>query len=237
METYKYACYDDNYLGVRLRYSDLSNYYGNENDLSEEEKKKLFIIPENCTGSNLSGNSRTVSNYQVFIRDFWDKDVEGVCTITGDHNSYGIAVRLDVYENNKEVQEAVDCLECECVLDDEHFYNLEHEWLTEAISSAYTSDIYGEIFMDDDHDNDTDIENQELVELWINEAIEHLNIQVEYKEVDCVIDSRAIVPYIKDMLILSRNDLPCYTNRVWSCDHTRNIFLEKLASGSYIAKE
>lgn len=226
MNIYKFVCYDEPECRT-LSFSDFSYFEGT---VTEENKKKLYIFPDNCSGSDSSGKSYCVSNYEVFLRDYWD--YEGVYKLTGGHNSYGIAVRYDVYENNNDITEAINCLECEAVLDDEHFNNLEQEWINEAIYNSY-NDIYGEIFMDDDFDDDPEIENQELIEQWIREGIEHLKIDFVYEYTSCYFDTKKIIPYIKDRLILCRKHLPLYTNREWSCEDTKMKFLERIANGSF----
>jgi hypothetical protein len=233
MDIYKYVC-DEEPVCKTVHFSDFSNSHVTERDvslMSVEDQKKFYIFPEGCSGSDSSGKIYHVSNYKVFIRDYLDH--EGVYKIDGDQCSYGIAIRYDVYQNNRDITEAINCLECEAILDDQHFIKLEQEWINEAISEAY-NDIYSEIDWDEDFDDDPEIENQELVEKWIREAIEYLAIEFTDEYTSYYLNTDEIIPYIKDRLILCRKDLPLYTNWEWSCEYTKKVFLEKLADGSYI---
>jgi hypothetical protein len=232
MDIYKYVCLEEPVCQT-VHYSDFSYPHVTERDvslMSIEDQKKYYIFPERCSGSDSSGNIHHVSNYEVILRDYIDH--EGVYDIKGDMYSYGIAIRYDVYQNNKDITEAINCIECEAVLDDQHLIKLEQEWINEAISEAYNN-IYSEIDWDDDFD-DPEIENQELIEKWIREAIEYLAIEFTCEYIRYYLNTDEIIPYIKDRLILCRKHLPLYTNREWSCEYTRMKFIEKLANGSDI---
>jgi hypothetical protein len=229
MDIYEYVCAEKPVCKT-VYFSDFSYFRGTETDVSlmpVEYQKKFFIIPEGCGGSDSSGNICHVSNHEVIIRDYLDH--EGVYKIEGGMNSYGIAIRYDVYWNNRDITEAINCLECEAVLDDQHFIKLEQEWINEAISEAY-NDIYSEIDWDEDFDDDPEIENQELVEKWIREAIEYLTIEFTDEYTSYYLNTDEIIPYIKDRLILRKDHLPLYTNREWSCEYTKMKFIEKLAA-------
>jgi hypothetical protein len=89
-----------------FHFSDL-HYCASE--VTEKNMKKLYILPKECSGSDLSGDSHSRSNYEILIRKYIECD--GVHKIEGENNTYGIVIRYDVYQNNKDIKDTVDLLE------------------------------------------------------------------------------------------------------------------------------
>ena len=76
--------------------------YEPENDLAYSDlepgsgKGPVFVLPAYLSGSDYSGGSVTVSNHRLFIEEFGE--LEGVHNVYGGYGSYGVAIRLDVWQ-------------------------------------------------------------------------------------------------------------------------------------------
>jgi hypothetical protein len=87
-----------------------------------------FLVPKLLSGSNFSGSSVHVSNYDVFLREF--RDIAGVHTIVGGHDAFGIALRLDSI--TEEIYDALSKLDEYPSLDDDATGEVEREAIQEA---------------------------------------------------------------------------------------------------------
>jgi hypothetical protein len=94
-----------------FHFSDL-HYCASE--VTEKNMKKLYILPKECSGSDLSGDAHSRSNYEILIRKYIECD--GVHKIEGENNTYGVVIRYDTYENDSNIKNAVNLLERGCSL-------------------------------------------------------------------------------------------------------------------------
>jgi len=116
----------------------------------EENLNALYLLPSLMMGSDYSGCAVEKSNQRVFLEEFKKEDAEGsdangVLSLYGGHNTYGVAIRLDVLKENEEMQECLNALGDYPVIDDEDLSNLEMELQDESWEGYVKSDFENEI--------------------------------------------------------------------------------------------
>lgn len=218
--------------GSRYSYRDFEAYKG---EVTEALKKSLFIRPDFFSGSDYSGSTYTVSNFRTFLKEH--KDIEGVYELFGDFGSYAIVIRADVAEENEEIRDTLNALENYPVIDDGDSSAVELEWQQEAMK-----DIIHDIERDLDKRTDLDeyipnltdilekITTDNTLEQLAYEAIDTLNVEWSYEYRSAYLDADKLIPYIEDVLLIDYSpNLPLFINRDWSCDTTRNRYVEKFS--------
>lgn len=217
---------EDIILEVGGSYS-LGDFQAYRGEVTEALKKSLFILPGYMSGSDYSGGILAKCNFETFMK-LYDK-LEGVYKIYGGYNTYGVAIRLDVYENNENVKETIDKLEEYPIIDEEDYSNLEIQWQEEFISSE--RDFFCRQIDLEDHipEIETFLEDEETIEGYMWEAIRDLEMDFSYDDTSAWVDLDKVRPYVEDRLIIEHADkLPLFINRPWTCTVTEQMFKDKL---------
>jgi hypothetical protein len=208
----------------------VADFEGYNREVTEDLRKSLFIQPELLAGSDYSGGTLQRSNNKAFLDSFGD--VEGVYEIRGGMGTYGVAVRLDVYENNKEIKETLDSLEDYPLINEDLFSEMENELDCVAmkdIVSDLCRDINLEIYIPDYDDL---LEDTEKIEQYAWDAVNDLNLEFTHENDSSYLNSNELQTYVEDMLLINncnRNKLPLLINRKWSCSETEQKFKDKLS--------
>lgn len=207
--------------GVRYSYGDFKLYRG---EVTDEEKKGFYILPDLLCGGDYSGAACTRSNHRVFLRDF--EHIEGVYDLYGGYGTYAIAIRADVAEENEDIKEILDSLESNSpAIDEEDVMALEQEW-AEAAMKDVVSDLIRSINLDDylpegDYDED--------IEAFASEGIEDLGLEWTYENTSAYMDTKHVQPYVEDRLLIKHcTDMPLLITRKWCCDITGSLYEQKL---------
>lgn len=124
----KYEDVNDEYLGS---YSPIENY--SKLEFSD------YYHPEYLGYSDYSGSTYTKSNHQLFIEQFGE--IEGVQNVHGGYGSHDIYIRLDVLNNNEEIQECLNSLDDYPVMDEDHLFEIEEEAKNESWNSYIRKDF------------------------------------------------------------------------------------------------
>ena len=109
-------------VGCSYCIGDFEKYEGS---ITEDLRKNLFVLPALMQGSDYSGGSIQRSNKRSFLKKY--EKTEGVYEVYGGYNTYGVAIRLDIYES-KEIKDVFDALENYPLIDDEDHTQLKDEW-------------------------------------------------------------------------------------------------------------
>lgn len=206
---------------------DFETYYGGE--VTEALRKSLFIQPDLLAGSDFSGGSVERSNHKAFLEMYGE--VEGVYEVWGGMGTYGVAIRLDVSEDNKEIKELLNSLENYCLIDEEAHSALEHEWECEAMKDI-VSDLCRNIDLEAYiPDYETLLENDEKIEEHAWSAIRELNLNFVLENNSAYIDSDQVQSYVEDMLLIEHcTKLPLLINREWACEDNRQKYIDKCSN-------
>ena len=217
---------EDIVLEVGGSYS-LGDFQAYRGKVTEALRKSLFILPNYLSGSDYSGGSVERSNHNAFLEQY--KETEGVYDIYGGFGTYGIAIRLDVYEDNPEIKEAIDELDDYPLFDEEAYSELEMEWQQEFITSELSHFCMQIDLEDYIPEIDKILEDEETIESYIWESIEPLNLEFQNENTGSYLDLDKVKPYVEDRLIIEHaKQLPLFINREWSCEETEEMFKKKL---------
>lgn len=221
MNYYKYDGYNE--MGSSNSLGDFQRFEGN---VTEDLHKNLFIIPDLMVGSDYSGDTITQSNHDVFLEKF--KDIKEVSDIWGGYNTYGIAIRLDAYINNKEIKKIIDNLEKYPIIDEEAHSTLMNKREEEAIV-IIVEDLCLNIDLEEYiPDCDTLLEDTDTIQEYAYLGINELNLDFEHETTSAYLDPDNLQPYVEDRLLLEHcKKIPLLINRKWSCEETRILYTEK----------
>jgi len=93
--------------------------------------RPTYIMPNEMSGSDYSGGGLYArSNHRSFLKMYGNLD--GVHDLYGGYDTFAVAIRSDVAENNTEVKETLAGLENYCVIDDEDHSALQNDAENEA---------------------------------------------------------------------------------------------------------
>ena len=87
-----------------------------------------LTVPDGMSGGDYGGHFRNRVNHDVFMREHGDKP--GVFGLYGGHGFYGVAIRLDCFD--EEVMETLNRLQNHLILDEDAHSQAEHEAQGEA---------------------------------------------------------------------------------------------------------
>jgi hypothetical protein len=220
--------WEDIVLEVGGSYS-LGDFQAYRGEVTEALRKSLFIMPKYLLGSDYSGDLVNKSNHRVFLERFGK--VEGVYETYGGYGSFGIVIRLDVYNSNEEIKEVIDGLEEYCIIDEEDHSALEYEADQELVTEV-AKDLSRDIDLEDYiPDIDIILENTNQLEEYIWNATEDLQLEFEHEQHYAFIrDKGRIKLYVEDRLIIEHaKQLPLFINREWSCKKTKQMYKDKLS--------
>jgi hypothetical protein len=228
---YVSGAWQDTFLETGCSYSlgDFQDYRG---EVTEALSKSLFIIPKLLSGSDYSGGMVERSNFRVFLKEH--KEVDGVYELFGGYGTFGIAVRLDVYNSNNDIKEALDALDNYPVINDEDLSEMESEADQELVTDT-AKDLPREIDLDKYiPDIDTILEDTDMIEELIWSAVRDLNLNFEHENNSSFIhDEGKIQRYVEDSLLINNcTKLPLLINREWVSETLEQEFKDKLSGGS-----
>lgn len=124
----------------RVSYGGIKNISNKPEDLDPAE---LFIMTRAMTGSDYSGTTVELSNYEVF-KELYGK-LPGVFDVYGGYSTFGILISVSWLinpDNEEKAQEIIDTLNSLSdypLIDDEHLSNMEIEKENECISDKFTT--------------------------------------------------------------------------------------------------
>jgi len=210
--------------GVSYSYGDFQEFKG---EVTEENKKDLFIVPGNFEGSDYSGGTVQLSNHRSFLEMF--KEVEGVYDLYGAYGTFGIAIRLDVSETHEEIKEVLNSLEDYGLINDEDLSQLENEQETEHMPELI-KDVRRGIDLDEYvPEMDSLIEDDDKLEHLIWDGINERNLEWEHTTTGAYLSPCEVLPYVRDKLLIEYcKELPLLINWEWSCGKTHTEFEQKL---------
>jgi hypothetical protein len=215
-------------------YGDLKQWQG---EVTPETKKTLYIEIECCCGGDYGKWSEVaVSNHRSFLRLF--KTVEGVHGYTGGFGTFGVVVRADVAESNKEIKRIIDDLENYPVVDEDDLYKLQETYQNKALSDPWFYDSFR---------SDIHLENSQITGItkllannkWLKRQILKTifdrggQVEWEYECGGAYLRRDQIVPYLEDRLLLTRGKKsiwPSLVNRKWSTPEYEEHYLLYIAS-------
>ena len=197
-------------------------------EVTEDLRKSLFIQPELLAGSDYSGGALQMSNSKSFLEKFGD--VEGVYELWGGMGTYGVAIRLDVYEDITEIKETLDGLDEYPVIDEEALSVLENEWDCEAMNDV-VSDLCNRIDLEQYiPDYETYLENSDKIEEYAWDAVNNLGIEFTHENNSSYLNYEEVKPYVEDRLLIEHCDkLPLLINREWACEENHQRYIEKFS--------
>jgi hypothetical protein len=198
-------------------------------EVTEALRKSLFIQPNLFAGSDYSGGSIERSNHKAFLELYGE--VEGVYDIYGGMGTYGVAIRLDVSEDNTEIKELLDSLKNYCLIDEEAHSKMEHEWDCEALKDI-VSDLCRNIDLEAYiPDYETLLENEEKIEEYAWDAVRELNLNFVHENNSAYLDYEELKPYVEDILLIEHcTKLPLLINREWACEDNRQKYIDKCSN-------
>jgi len=218
--------WEDIVLEVGGSYS-LGDFQAYRGEVTEALRKSLFFMPTYLSGSDYSGGSVERANHRAFLKEYGETD--GVYDIYGGFGTYGIAIRLDVYEDIPEIKEAIDKLDDYPLFDEEAHSELEMEWQQEFITSELAHFCLQIDLEDYIPDIDKILEDQDTIESYIWESLEPLELEFQSENTGAYVDLDKVKPYVEDRLIIEHaKQLPLFLNREWSCEQTEEMFKKKL---------
>lgn len=195
----------------------------------EDLKKSLFILPEDFQGSDYSGGLNSRSNLTAFMKQF--KDTEGVYELFGDFNTYAIAIRSDVAEENEEIKRILEGLRYYPIIDEEAYSQLEHEWESIAMKDI-VKDLCCHIDLEEYIPNyETYLEDTETIAQLAWDGINECNLEWVHEYTSAYLDYERVKPYVEDRLLIDHCDaIPLLVNREWSCNQTKEMYLAKFSN-------
>jgi len=89
-----------------------------------------YIMPDILSGSDYSGSLVEQSNWMCFLEEFGQCD--GVKCVVGGHGTFAVAITVEAYKGNKNIQEALNSLADYPVADEDHYSHMQMEKTEEA---------------------------------------------------------------------------------------------------------
>lgn len=210
-----------------LQHISCSDFEQFKGEVTEEMKTKLYIQPELMSGSDYSGGAAEKSNQRSFLKEYGKR--EGVHEIYGGYGTYGVAIRLDVSEQ-EDIAATLNAFEDYCVLDDEDHSALEQELIDESWKDSVERDVRKAIereLEDKLPDIEDILDNMELRDLFeqVREEVnEYWVIESGcsvYIKTDKIIHIMTIRVLLQNM---KAEDLPTLIGSDWHNVETRNLF-------------
>lgn len=93
--------------------------------------------------SDYSGSISNKSNQEIILEEF--SDIDGILQIYGSHGYSDLLIRLDILDENEELQNLIFGLENYRILDENHLSKLEDEAKEEAWNNWVSSDFKREL--------------------------------------------------------------------------------------------
>lgn len=213
--------------GCTYSYGDFHEYKG---EVTEALKKSLFLMPSLMSGSDYNGGSVNLSNKRSFLKLYGE--VEGVYEVEGGYNTYGIVIRLDVYESNADIKKILDELDNYPLVDEEDHSALENEWDCEYMTDILIPDLISNIDLETYiHDYEKLLEDKEALEHLAWDGMNDLSLQMGHETNSSYLrseDTSKLQCYIEDRLLLDHcTELPMLVGREWSHKDLRQKFLDK----------
>lgn len=119
---------------LSLSYGHMTPVQGNQSWIPDDAPR--FIMPDLLAGSDYSGSSYTLANYNSFLASY--KDLPGIHQVYGGLGTYAVAIRLDTYQaaldgdddddTYTDLLDTLRALEDYPVIDEEELYRVEQEW-------------------------------------------------------------------------------------------------------------
>jgi hypothetical protein len=189
-------------------------------------KKRIYIIPSYLSGGNYGSSSTIeISNHRVFLENYGK--LKGIYDVCGGFDSFGVAIRLDVYESNEEIKKLINKLDDNPLISDEDLNELEMELQEKAWEDWARHDMLNlinkshpllkEYEAEEDFDMFFYHACNEANEYWVNEQGNTMYISLE-----------KIVPYLRDFLLTNIVDLPLLISHEWKSERARKLFEKKL---------
>ena len=212
----------------------------------EDDKKHLYIQPDLLAGSDYLGTLVERSNHEAFLRDYGE--LEGIIDIYGGMGTFGVAIRMDVAENNEEIRDVMAALDDYCLIDEETHSRMESEEHDRAWEDWARSDTEAVIFgvlnkIDEQGDNgildgDPDDISSELDSDDLRALFEECaGIINEYWEIETGGNAYVRVSKIGDVMAdwfllkhIKPEYLPMLMTHEWKTEEARQVY-EKLLKG------
>lgn len=228
---YVSGAWQDTFLETGCSYSlgDFQDYRG---EVTEALQKSLFILPDLLSGSDYSGGMIERSNFRVFLKEY--KEVDGVYEIFGGYGTFGIAIRLDVYNSNEDIKDTINAIDDYPVIDDENLSEMEHD-ADQILVTETAKDLPREIDLEKYiPDIDTILEDTDMIEELIWSAVSDLDLNFEHENNSSYIqDEGKIQRFVEDSLLIKHcTKLPLLINREWVSETLEQEFKDKLSGGS-----
>lgn len=213
--------------GCTYSYGDFHEYTG---EVTEALKKSLFLMPTLMSGSDYNGGSVNLSNKRSFLKLY--EEVEGVYEVEGGYNTYGVVIRLDVYESNADIKKTLDSLDNYPLVDEEDHSALESDWDNEYMTDILIPDLIRDIDLETYiHDYEKHLEDKEAIEHLAWDGMNDLSLQMGHETNSSYLsseDQAKLQSYIEDRLLLDHcTELPMLVGREWSHKDLRQKFLDK----------
>jgi len=226
VQYFQYTGMDELETDTCYSYGDFERYQGK---ITEALTKSLFLRPDLMSGSDYSGGLITYSNYKAMIKEF--KNVEGIYELYGGYNTYSIAIRLDVAQNNSEIKKILNGLEDYALIDEDLYSEIQTEWEIEGMKYV-VDDLIDKIDLEAYlPDYATLLEDKEKFEQLIWDIINDHSIEWTIEIKSAYIDPDVLKPYVEDHYLLEygkQDILPLLINREWACENNRKLYTEKL---------
>jgi hypothetical protein len=210
--------------GKSYSYGDFEPYGG---EVTDENKKNLFLLPEIFEGSDYAGGLCQLSNHKTFMERF--KKTEGVYDLHGGFGTYAIAIRADVAESNEEIKEVLSALENYPVMDEDVFREIESEWEIEAMKDI-VDDLCRAVHLEELLPNQEELlEDKEAIEQYAWDGIAWLNLEFSHENSSAWLDFKRVQPYVEDRLLIDHCPKPALLiSREWSCEEVLTRYEKKL---------
>ncbi len=161
----------------------------------------LFVLAHLLAGSDYSGGSVTVSNHRLFLEEFGE--LEGVHDVNGGYGSYGVAIRLDVWQAGSDQSECTwygsDPETASCGVEEKPCPHQIREWLASIEDyPVYDEDDLGQVEMEAENEawdswaesdfarviqgrfaDDIDVTDSDQFREWFEELRERANVYWE----------------------------------------------------------
>lgn len=114
-------------------------HWGSYDSVKGEILESDYFYSKYLSYSDYSGTIENKANQKVLLEEFGDLD--GVLQIYGGYSTSLILVRIDVLDNNEELQKTILGLEDWPILDEDNLWKIEEEAKEEAITNWVLSDF------------------------------------------------------------------------------------------------
>lgn len=224
---FRYESYDSEKGYITEPEKNVKLYFGAfiECDPQNYKKSEIYIMPDECSGSDYSGGIYNISNHRSFLKMF--KNVDGVYDVWGGLGTFLIAIRLDVYESNEEIKEVIDSLKDYCIIDEEDLTQLEYNLQDKAWKNWAKSDMIRLIKSSHNFLEDFEEENLPDFDSLFYQSAEEANEYWEPDGNDVYIRLENICPYLRDRIlvkIMDRKDLPLLMGHDWKSEKAKKEF-------------